>query len=86
MTAATASGPVKLTEQAPTKGTEKVATVTRQKKETTVAGAASKKAEIIGEDEVAAEDELPYDTSTATGKLAAALITGKPSNKNTDHS
>ena len=25
---------------------------------------------------MAAEEELPYDTSTATGKLAAALITG----------
>ncbi|CAF4522639.1 unnamed protein product, partial [Rotaria magnacalcarata] len=29
-----------------------------------------------GEDEVNAEEELPYDVSTKTGKLAAALLTG----------
>lgn len=38
--------------------------------------ATGKKAEIIGADEAKIEEEMPYDTSTATGKLAAALITG----------
>jgi hypothetical protein len=40
----------------------------------------SRKAEIIGQDEVAAEEELPYDTTRTTGKLAAKLITGKIKN------
>jgi hypothetical protein len=35
------------------------------------------KAEIIGQDQAAAEEELPYDKSKATGKLAAALVTGE---------
>lgn len=63
---------MKLTEQGATAQLEKIAPSTRQSAEAT-----GKKAEIIGEDEVAAEEELPYDTTTATGKLAAALITGK---------
>ena len=63
---------MRLAEQSATTMPEKLSTATRQTKEAT-----SKKAEIIGEDEVAAEEELPYDTTTATGKLAAALITGK---------
>jgi len=37
----------------------------------------SRKAEIIGQDEVAAEEEMPYDTTKATGKLAAKLIIGQ---------
>jgi hypothetical protein len=36
-----------------------------------------KKAEIIGQDEVAAEKEMPYDTTRTTGKIAAKLITGE---------
>ncbi|CAF1149033.1 unnamed protein product [Adineta steineri] len=66
----TASGAVKLTEQSATRP-EIISNVTIQTKE-----ASSKKAEIIGEDEVAAEEELPYDKTTTSGKLAAALITG----------
>ncbi|CAF3730525.1 unnamed protein product [Rotaria sp. Silwood1] len=69
--ATAASSTVKLTGQAATSKPEVISSVTRQTKEAT-----SKKSEIIGEDEVAAEEELPYDTSTSTGKLAAALITG----------
>ncbi len=70
-TAAAAAGAVRLTEQAATTRPELPSNAARQAKE-----ASSRKAEIIGEDEVAAEEELPYDTSTKTGKLAAALITG----------
>ncbi|CAF4424344.1 unnamed protein product, partial [Adineta steineri] len=66
----TASGAVKLTEQSATRP-EIISNATIQTKE-----ASSKKAEIIGEDEVAAEEELPYDKTTTSGKLAAALITG----------
>ena len=70
--AATTAGAVKLSEQSATKKPEVVSAAASQTRE-----ASSKKAEIIGEDEVAAEEEHPYDTSTATGKLAAAVITGK---------
>ncbi|CAF3316620.1 unnamed protein product [Rotaria sp. Silwood2] len=66
-----ASGAIKLTGPSATTKPELVSSAARQTKEAT-----SKKSEIIGEDEVAAEEELPYDTSTSTGKLAAALITG----------
>ena len=65
---------MKLNEQTATAHLEKIAPSARQTKEAT-----ARKAEIIGEDEVAAEEDLPYDTSTATGKLAAALITGESS-------
>lgn len=68
----TGAGVVKLAEQSATKKSEAVSAAAVQTRE-----ASSKKAEIIGEDEVAIEQELPYDTSTATGKLAAAVITGK---------
>lgn len=34
------------------------------------------KAEIIGRDQAIAETEMPYDTNTKTGKLAASFITG----------
>ena len=37
----------------------------------------NKKAEIIGHDEAVAEQEMLYDTTRTTGKLAAKLITGK---------
>ncbi len=37
---------------------------------------ADKRAEIIGREEAAAVERMPYDTTTATGKLAASLITG----------
>ena len=70
MTAAT-GGAARLTNQAAAMP-EIVSTASRQKTDAT-----SRKAEIIGEDEVNAEEELPYDTSTKTGKLAAALLTGK---------
>lgn len=63
---------MKLSEQSATTRPEIISSAARQTKEAT-----SKKSEIIGEDEVAAEEELPYDTTTKTGKLAAALITGK---------
>ncbi|UJR09083.1 hypothetical protein I4U23_013330 [Adineta vaga] len=71
LTAAPTTGAVKLTEQSASNQVEKIVSTPRQ-----TTDASSKKAEIIGEDEVAAEEELPYDTTTATGKLAAALITG----------
>ncbi len=29
-----------------------------------------------GKDEAAAEEEMPYDTTKTTGKIAASLITG----------
>ncbi|CAF3315336.1 unnamed protein product [Rotaria socialis] len=64
-----AGGAVKLTNQAAAMP-EVVSNASRQKTDAT-----SRKAEIIGQDEVNAE-ELPYDTSTKTGKLAAALVTG----------
>ncbi|CAF1162637.1 unnamed protein product [Rotaria sordida] len=67
LTAASSTG--KLTSQAAKP--EVISSVSRQTKEAT-----SKKSEIIGEDEVAIEEDLPYDTTTSTGKLAAALITG----------
>ena len=51
---------------------ERIASVSQQTSEAT-----KRKGDIIGHDEVAAEEELPYDTTTATGKIAAALITGK---------
>jgi len=70
--APTTAGPVKLTEQSATTRSEKIPTASRQ-----TTDASSKKAEIIGDDEVAAEEDLPYDTSKTTGKIAAALITGK---------
>lgn len=63
---------MKLAEQSATKKPEVVSAAATQTRD-----ALSKKAEIIGEEEVAVEEELPYDTSTATGKLAAAVITGK---------
>jgi hypothetical protein len=37
---------------------------------------ASKKAEVIGQNEMAAEKEMPYDTTKTTGKIAATLLTG----------
>ncbi|CAM4774118.1 unnamed protein product [Rotaria magnacalcarata] len=63
-------GIVKLTNQAAAMP-EVITSASRQKTDAT-----SRKAEIIGEDEVNAEEELPYDVSTKTGKLAAALLTG----------
>ncbi len=71
-TTTTAAGAVRLTEQSATTRPEVISSATLQTKE-----ASKSKAEIIGEDEVAAEEELPYDTTTKTGKIAAALITGK---------
>jgi hypothetical protein len=50
---------------------DRIAMMTHQTSE------ANKKAEIIGEDEVAVENDLPYNTSTGSGKLAAALVTGR---------
>jgi len=38
--------------------------------------AENRRVEILGRDVVIAQQELPYDTTTATGKLAAALVTG----------
>ncbi len=76
-TTTTAAGAVQLTEQSATTRPELISSATLQTKE-----ASKNKAEIIGEDEVAAEQELPYDTTTTTGKIAAALITGKIINFN----
>ncbi|CAF1177251.1 unnamed protein product [Didymodactylos carnosus] len=53
---------------------EKIVPVSKQTEASKVAE--KKKGEIIGEEEVAIEDESLYDTSTATGKLAGALVTG----------
>ena len=51
---------------------ERVTSASRQTKD-----AASSKANVIGQDAALAEEELPYDTSRKTGKLAAALMTGR---------
>lgn len=69
---AAASSTTKVAATATVPKSEVISTKTYQKTDAT-----RKKAEIIGEDEVATEEELPYDTTTKTGKLAAALMTGK---------